>query len=210
MSTSRRGSARSALVAAGHQLFAQFPVDAVSIDDIVDAAGVAKGSFYNHFQEKVDLLQSVRDEIRADIVRQVHECNCDVEDAALRVARALSVYFRIVVDNPRYIAIALQSAPDGGNSITDRLNRGAFEDARKGMCSGRFSIPSAESAAAFVVGAGYAALVNMLSDQRIESVASAGRHTILMVLRGLGVSEDEAATISAIAIEEIVTREISA
>ncbi len=43
---------RAALIAAGRRLFCERPVDAVAIDDIVQAAEVSKGSFYNHFDDR--------------------------------------------------------------------------------------------------------------------------------------------------------------
>ena len=47
---------RAALVAAGQRLFCERPVDAVAIDDIVQAADVSKGSFYNHFPDRDALI----------------------------------------------------------------------------------------------------------------------------------------------------------
>ena len=51
----RRGrgvETRMALLAAGQKLLAERPIDALAIDEIVQTAGVAKGSFYNHFEDK--------------------------------------------------------------------------------------------------------------------------------------------------------------
>jgi len=48
----RRARTREALLSAGRALFAARDVDGVSIDEIVAAAEVAKGSFYNHFTDK--------------------------------------------------------------------------------------------------------------------------------------------------------------
>lgn len=200
----KRGETRAALIAAGHEIFAASPVDAVAIDDIVAVAGVSKGSFYNHFMEKVDLLHVVRDDIRREIQVGVQKANLGEDDAAVRVARALCVYFRFVLDQPRYVSILLQFDPDGSNSISEGMHRGAVEDARLGITSGRFSVGSAESAAAFVIGVGYAGLVNMLSDQNVSSIASLGRHLVTMVLRGLGLTTEEASKISAATVQQIV------
>ena len=48
----RRDRTRDALLNAGRSLFAHRDVDGVSVDEIVEAAAVAKGSFYNHFADK--------------------------------------------------------------------------------------------------------------------------------------------------------------
>ena len=58
-STSRRergDRTRAALVAAALALFADKGVEATSVDEIVGAANVAKGTFYVHFERKTDVL----------------------------------------------------------------------------------------------------------------------------------------------------------
>jgi AcrR family transcriptional regulator len=54
-------------------LFLQYGVEAVTIDQIVDGARTAKGSFYRYFRDKTDLVASLveplRDEVRAAIDR---------------------------------------------------------------------------------------------------------------------------------------------
>jgi AcrR family transcriptional regulator len=51
MFATRRDKTRLALIRAGQKLFAERPIDSVSIDDIVQAANVGRGSFYNHFRD---------------------------------------------------------------------------------------------------------------------------------------------------------------
>jgi len=46
-----------ALVDAGLELLAERPIDALAIDEIVGRAGVAKGSFFNHFADKPALAR---------------------------------------------------------------------------------------------------------------------------------------------------------
>ena len=47
---------RAALVAAALELFGRAGVEATSVDEITTATGVAKGTFYVHFQRKTDVL----------------------------------------------------------------------------------------------------------------------------------------------------------
>ncbi len=53
-----RGRGTQILEAAA-KLFAQQPVAAVTVDSVVAAAGVAKGTFYYHFQSMDDLAAAV-------------------------------------------------------------------------------------------------------------------------------------------------------
>ena len=70
----RRTPNRQALLAAAEELFGRHGFSAVSVDQIVARAGVAKGTFYNHFRDKDDIAgqaalairHEVRDRIAAD------------------------------------------------------------------------------------------------------------------------------------------------
>ena len=46
---------------------AERPVDAIAIDDLVAAAGVAKGSFFNHFADKRAFAQTIAEDIRREV-----------------------------------------------------------------------------------------------------------------------------------------------
>lgn len=64
----RRDSTRAALVAAGRQLFATHGYDAVSAEQIVEAAGVTRGALYHHFNGKLGLFEAVFVEIEAELM----------------------------------------------------------------------------------------------------------------------------------------------
>ena len=188
-------------------MFSEKPVDAVAIDEIVREAGVSKGSFFNYFKEKVEVLHAIREDVKVKITESVTDLNDGIEDPAVRVARGLSFYFRLVIDEPSMVRFMLQLDANVTDAIALQVNDGVLTDARHGIASGRFKIPSAESAAYFIVGAGYAGLVNMLNDQKVISVSSLGRHLITMVLGGLGLENEDANSIAAVAVEQIIRKQ---
>ncbi len=51
----RRTNTREALLVAARTLLAGRTTEGFTVDDIVQSAGVAKGSFYNHFSDKEEL-----------------------------------------------------------------------------------------------------------------------------------------------------------
>lgn len=55
----RRVETRSRLLSAAARLFAQRSFDAVRLDEIADAADVARGTLYSHFESKEDLLRAI-------------------------------------------------------------------------------------------------------------------------------------------------------
>jgi TetR/AcrR family transcriptional regulator, transcriptional repressor for nem operon len=54
-----RHNARSAVFAAGMKLFMERGFGACGVQDVTDAAGVPKGSFYNHFKSKEALAAEI-------------------------------------------------------------------------------------------------------------------------------------------------------
>ena len=97
----RRARTRAALLQAGESLFAAQSVEAVSIDDIVAAADVAKGSFYNHFADREALARAIAGQVRTEAEAQVDQINDGVADPARRMARAQMVFARFALQNPQ-------------------------------------------------------------------------------------------------------------
>ena len=52
----RRAQARQRILDAAEKLMAERGVDGVTIDEIANAADIARRSFYHHFESKYDVL----------------------------------------------------------------------------------------------------------------------------------------------------------
>lgn len=63
-----------ALQRAALGLFLQYGVEAVTIDQIVDGARTAKGSFYRYFRDKTDLVASLVEPLRKDVSAAFARC----------------------------------------------------------------------------------------------------------------------------------------
>jgi AcrR family transcriptional regulator len=196
-----------ALVRAGQTLFAAHAVDAVSIDEIVGEAGVAKGSFYKHFADKEALLTAVVREIRNRIETQVTAVNADVLDPARRVARAICVYLRFVADQPEQGGVLVRNDRSGQSLPTHKLNKGAVDDVRAGLAEGRFTVPTVDAGALFIQGVGHAGLTRFNGERDAPSNIWMGQQLCQLVLRGLGIAAGDAELIAAQAADEILRRQ---
>lgn len=58
-SEEEKADIRSTLISVGLELFEKFGVDKTNIGDITEKAGIAKGTFYNFYKSKGDLLLEV-------------------------------------------------------------------------------------------------------------------------------------------------------
>jgi len=191
-------------VRAGQKLFAEHPVDAFAIDDIVREADVAKGSFYKHFSDKEALLAAVVRRIRDRIEAEVTASNTGVTDAARRVARAICVYLRFVADEPEQGGVLVRNDRSGQTLPSMKLNPGTVDDVRMGLAAGRFTVPTVEAGALFILGVGHAGLTRFNGDRGAASNVWIAQQLCMLVLRGLGVPAPDAELLSAQASEEIL------
>jgi AcrR family transcriptional regulator len=180
----RRERTRAALVEGALRVFARLGPDAPSIDDFTSEAGVARGTFYNYFNSREDLLLAVAtaaaEQIEADLAWQR-----GLPDAAERVSLHLRHYIRKAAADPVWgwavVRMALLAAPLG-TSMRDNLAR----DVDDGRATGRFAVPSAQLAYDIILGAG---MMGMRSVLQGEANAAHAEVVAEAVLRALGVPD---------------------
>ena len=194
---------RGAMIAAGLRLFSERAVDAVSIDEIVQTAEVAKGSFYNHFADREALVRAISKEIRALIEGGIDRANAGVDDPARRVSRACCTYLRFALDD-RERAGVLVRVHGGHTSPKAPLNRGLVDDISRGLSSGRFRVATLESGVLFVLGVTQMALIRIVEEPSTTLAVNLAQQMCAMLLSGLRVPDAEADMIAAQASDEIV------
>lgn len=194
---------RAALVAAGQRLFCERPVDAVAIDDIVQAADVSKGSFYNHFTDRDALVREVTAQIRSEVEHAVSRANDGVTDPARRMARAVCVYLRYAVNDPERAGVLVR-IHSGHTSTSTPLNKGLVDDVALGLSQGRFSVPTMEAGVLYVLGVAQLALIRVTQEPTMTLAVSLAQQMCTLLLRGLGVPGSEPELIAAQAADEIV------
>jgi AcrR family transcriptional regulator len=200
----RRLKTRAALIEAGAQLLAERPIDAIPVNDIVDAAGVAKGSFFNHFDDKDAFAAAIAAEIREDLEARVTDANKDVTDPASRVARGIATFIQFALVDPKRTRIMLRGH-EWATSGEHRLNVGIQADVSAGVASGRF-LPRADGAGvAYLIGVCLTAQVAIVSGRATPAQAKMlASRLLLLALTGLGVDEADAREVSQQAVADLV------
>ena len=182
---------RAALIGAGRRLFSERPVDAVTVDDIVGAAEVGKGSFYNHFEDREALVRAISAGIRASIEGAVSRANSDIADPACRLARAVCIYLRYAIDEPEPARVLVR-IHSGHTSLTAPLNRGLVDDISHGLAEGRFAVATLETGVLYVLGVTQLALVRVTQEPGESFAVSLAQQMCALLLRGLGLPAQEA------------------
>lgn len=194
-SSRRRQATRDSLMAAGQRLFAARPIDSVSVDEIVDSADVAKGSFYNHFDDKNALAHAILELVGGDCEFHIHSANRDIPDPALRVARAIAVLMRYAFDHPERVQ-SIVNLSERKTTSESTLNRGLKFDIEDGLEKGRFPGIDLETGTLVVLG-----MITIALRHRVESGTETPLHEATtrigaVVLRGLGLPSEEATALA--------------
>jgi AcrR family transcriptional regulator len=199
----RRDRTREALVRAGQKLFSERPIEVVSVDDIVQVAEVAKGTFYNHFSDKEDFERAILEEARLEMETAIQTALGGDPDAAVRMAIAVCVAVRFAHDYPnRARLIARQGI--SGTGLQSEVNAAMISDISEGILSGRFTVPTVEIGALAVLGLGNIGIVRALEQPDIFAKVGLGQQLATMLLRALGLHGEEAYKIAARAAERII------
>ena len=91
----RERSARteSRILEAAQRVFAERGPDAPVIDDFVQAAGIARGTFYNHFKTVEELLHATSEWTTRKTVQAIERAMTGIEGPTLRLGVGLRLFF---------------------------------------------------------------------------------------------------------------------
>jgi len=194
---------RDALLEAGRRLFASQAVEGVTIDEIVQAANVSKGSFYTHFKDRDALVQAVSRNVRAAVETAVTAANAEIDDPAQRIVRAVFVFLRFAVDDPERAGVLSRLNARGADPEAS-MNRGLVDDVAAGLSSGRIRVATVEAGVLYVLGVAQIALLRTVEDPRLAVAVTLAQQMGALLLRGFGLTAEEADTLAAQAADEIV------
>jgi AcrR family transcriptional regulator len=196
----RRDRTRLALVRAGQKLFAERPIDIVSIDDIVQAADVGRGSFYNHFTDKDEFEREIVAEARREMEAAIGAATIAEQDPALRTVLGFCVSIRFAHEHPARARLVARQFIRGGY-MTSELNEGVLSDISAGILARRFTVPTAEIGVLTVLGLANAAMVRSMELADLYAKITLAQQISVAILRALGMEGDDVATIAACAAE---------
>lgn len=169
----RRTANREALLGAAEDLFGTRGFGAVSVDEIVARAGVAKGTFYNHFADKQDLAAHLALIIRQTVRERIAAVKSISTDPATILAIAVTLFLDLALERPRRAQI-LVSLLAGATDAGAAMNRPLRATLESGQASGRFRITGIEPALVSVLG-----IVSGAIRHLIEQPTAAPREQIV-------------------------------
>jgi AcrR family transcriptional regulator len=189
---SRTGKTRAALIAAGLDLLVERPIDAIPIDDFVARAGVAKGSFFNHFKDKQDFAAAVATEVRMEVEALVGQANDGVADPVARMAGGMAVAARVAIEQPRRMMVLLRSLVPA-TSQTNPLNRGLKDDIDAALEQGLLRPEARKLGVTYWLGLCQVLMMHLIEIRPSRDLAAERlADMLLMGLTGIGVPHAKA------------------
>ena len=113
---------RAALLDAGLEIAEQHGLSGMSVNRVVAAAGVAKGTFYVHFPDRDAFLSALHRRFHLRIGEAVFAAMAGVEPGPVRLRRGMEAYFEVCLRGRGVRAMLLEARNSPGVSaeVADR------------------------------------------------------------------------------------------
>lgn len=171
-------------------MFAEKGPDAPVIDDFIRAAGVARGTFYNHFTSTQELLDAATRTLEDSVIRATLSAIGETRDPVLRFALGIRLWLHWSQSDAMGCAFVVRSRFRG--SLVERQ---LAADLRSGLEAGKFRFPGVEVARDLVVGTILEAMHRLMTSRVprafTDDVARA-------ILQGVGVDRRGIARLMAV------------
>ena len=103
---------REALLDAGTALAEEHGLAGVSVNMVVARAGVAKGTFYVHFKDRVAFVDAMHARFHARVQAAVDQAVAGLPPGARRLSRASEAYLDVSLANRGVKALSLEARSD--------------------------------------------------------------------------------------------------
>jgi len=180
----KRARTRAQIVEAAAILLAERPPEALTVDTVVEAAGVAKGTFYYHFESIDELAAAVGEKLGESFDELLGPARLSHQDPIARISFGFTQFLAKAIADPVWARLVVQSAQaptDFARGIRDNLKR----DLSEAKAQGRLTVQDVELAADIVMGIWLQVTRGTLQRRAAPDLAE---RTLDAMLRALGAS----------------------
>jgi AcrR family transcriptional regulator len=188
----KRERTRRQLVVAAIAAFSNHGVAETTLQQIAVAAGVTKGTVYNHFQTKDEIVRAVALSIAQAIRARSAPARAALATGAEQMAAGCRRYLGLAQSSPAWALLILDVAsvdPTFRKTITGFVRT----ELRRGLRRKEFSVASEAAALDLIIGATMEGMRRIALGQAQKQHAAA---VTASILRGLGVAAARAQRIS--------------
>jgi AcrR family transcriptional regulator len=183
----KRARTRAQIVEAGAMLLAERPLEALTVDAVVDAAGVAKGTFYYHFQSMDELAAAVGEKLGESFDELLAPARIGLRDPIARISFAFTRFLEKAIADPVWARLVVRSA-QAPTEFARSVRANLKTDLDEARAHERLTVQDVELAADIVVGIWLQVTRGTLQRRAAPDLPDRALDT---VLRALGASQPE-------------------
>lgn len=177
------------------RLFAETGASQVSVSDLAQAAGVARGTIYNNLSSTDDLFKRVATHLADEMHKRVMASFGETADPALRLANGIRFFIRRTHEEPHWGAFISRF------SMSEESLRGILfgpptADLIAGLNGGRYSFRPEQLPSAISMIAGSVLGSMLLVQEGHRTWRDAGCDAAEFALRALGIAPTEARSLA--------------
>ena len=185
----KRTRTRAVILEAARTCYAAETAAPVTVDSVMQAAGLAKGTFYVHFQDLTALEAELAGALIEELDESLQPARLAADHPLTRLATGVTILLRDLARAParaRLVGRVVGAVPDVGRAVQAHLR----EDLAEARAAGLLAMPSVDLAAHLVTALCELA-ARELGDERID--AKAIPDIVRAILRALGCGPRDAA-----------------
>jgi AcrR family transcriptional regulator len=192
-----RGSvARVRIQRAAFRLFAQNGGGAITVSDLAEAAGIARGTIYNNVENPENLFAEVATSLSHEMIGRIEATMCGVADPVERLAMGTRLFIRRAHEEPDWGRFLVRFALNA-ESLQSMLGGPPARDIAEAVRLGRFKATNDKIAAlaTMLTGSTLAAMNAVIGGN--QTWRNAGTNSAELFLRAGGIAAAEAHRIAA-------------
>lgn len=177
------------------RLFAEKGTSAVTVSELAEEAGIARGTVYNNIADPNALFEQVAADLSDEMHTRLSSILAGLDDPAERLATGIRWFIRRAHEEPHWGRFLVRFS-FSNRSLQTMWNGPPIADLVLGLSKQRYDFAPEQlgSVVALIVGGTLASMFAMLSGYKTWQ--DAGSETAQLVLRSLGVSPSEARRIA--------------
>ena len=188
-------SAEQRIHGAALRLFAEKGSSTITVSELAEEAGIARGTVYNNVQSPDELFEKVAAELADEMHARLQSVLTSLDDPAERLATGIRCFLRRAHEEPHWGRFLIRFS-FSNRSLQSMWNGPPMADLVLGLSKRRYEFPAEQlqSVVGLITGSTIAAMFTMLNGYK--SWQDAGSETAQLILRSLGISAGEARRIA--------------
>lgn len=154
--------APGAILGAAARTFAHVPYEDVTVEDLLRASGISRGTFYKYFRSKEDVLVALYERMTTELVRGVLAVAREGDEPMAAIRFGIDAYLDFHLENARLLSVLVEQAIRRSSPLFP--HRRALRDDLFGLIGAAFRGHTGEAAPPWLM----TALISALEGVSLE------------------------------------------